>query len=290
MIGFWLTAAAMVSIALAFVVTPLLRSRATATAPRGMLTIAVHDDRLRELGLDLAEGRIDQSLYQTAKQELERELLHDLDERAPKTPGCDRQPRWSGVVAVALVVPLLATLGYWRLGEYGLIDEARAAQRLALPTPEEMVRQLSQRLDQQPDDVRAWQLLAQGYLAMGRYPEAVDAYERALAVAGDTAELLAGYGEALSMIDGEAISGRSLDFIERALALDPQQPKALWLSGIGAYQRGELARAVGAWERLIGLLPPDSANAETVNKAIVETRRELGESSQPTPVVSEAGK
>lgn len=290
MIGFWLTAAAMVCTALAFVVTPLLRSRATATAPRGTLAIAVHDDRLRELGVDLSEGRIDPLFYQAAKRELARELLDDLDDGAPATPGRQRQPRWSGVIAVALVVPLLATLGYWRLGEYGLMDETRTAQRQALPTLEEMVRQLTQRLDEQPDDVRAWQLLAQGYLAMGRYPEAADAYERALAVAGDTAELLAGYGEALSMIDGEGISGRSLDFVDRALALDPQQPKALWLSGIGAYQRGELARAVGTWERLIGLLPPDSANAETVNKAIVETRRELGESSQQAPVVSEAGK
>jgi len=280
MMLFWVTAVAMVIMALAFVLTPLLRSQAMTITSRGALNIAMHEDRLKELESDLREGRMDQSYYTVAKRELERELLDDLGQAVSTMPARSSRSWWYSATVIALIVPLLATAGYWRLGNYALIDGQQSAQMRQMPTLDELAEQLARRVSEQPDDAPAWELLGQSYLAMARYSQAVDAYSRAYELVGDKPDLLAGYGEALSMVDKAGINGRALEFINTALSLDPKQPKALWLSGIGAYQRGALEEAIGTWERLISLLPADSKNADTVNGAIVEIRRELAERSQ----------
>lgn len=279
MMLFWVTAVAMVITALAFVLTPLLRSQAVTITSRGALNIAMHEDRLKELESDLREGRMDQSYYTAAKRELERELLDDLGQAVPAIPARSSRSWWYSATAIALIVPVLATAGYWRLGNYALIDGQQSTQMRQMPTLDELAEQLARRVTQQPDDAPAWELLGQSYLAMERYSQAVDAYSRAYELVDDKPDLLAGYAEALSMVDEAGINGRAMEFINTALSLDPKQPKALWLSGIGAYQRGALEEAVGTWERLITLLPADSKNADTVNGAIVDIRRELAEKS-----------
>ena len=47
---------------------------------------------------------------------------------------------------------------------------------------EAMTEKLSARLKQQPDDAEGWSMLARSYTVLGRHPEALPAYERAVAI------------------------------------------------------------------------------------------------------------
>ena len=46
--------------------------------------------------------------------------------------------------------------------------------------------------------------------------------------------------------------------LERALKIDPNDPKALTLAGAAAFEAKDYKRAIAYWERLLGQVPADS--------------------------------
>ena len=57
---------------------------------------------------------------------------------------------------------------------------------------------------------------------------------------------------------------QAIALYRKALEIDPHHAQGLWLAGSWAYLEGEMASARGYWERLLGLLPPDSPEAEVI--------------------------
>ncbi len=286
---FLIIAAAMVLAALAVVLPPLLGRGRGSAETRQELNVAIFRERITELDQDLAEGAIDEAHYQEARAELERDLLEDTATAEGATQGSGAG-RWFAV-AVAVALPLIAGSAYWMLGAHQLIGttpvRAAAGSGGGMPSVEEMVARLAQRMEQTPDDAAGWVMLGRSYLAMDRYEDAVKAYEKAYALEGDQPQLLADYAEALSMAAGASMAGRPLEMIKTALTLDPNNTKALWLTGIAAFQAGEYATAIGVWRKLVALLPPDSDNVRMVNDAITRAQGELAPSAE-VPAASAA--
>jgi cytochrome c-type biogenesis protein CcmH len=146
----------------------------------------------------------------------------------------------------------------------------------APPSPEDqivgIVERLALRLQNEPDDVVGWALLARAYSAMGRYSEAVSAYQKALPVA-ESADLLADYADALAGQNHGQLDVAAARQIDRALVLEPGNPKALALAGRIAFDKGDYARAVRQWEKVERALPPDSALKAPLQDSIVEARQ-----------------
>lgn len=285
---FSIIAAAMVLVALALVVPPLLGRGRGSAETRQELNVAIFRERLAELEEDLAEGAVDEAHYSEARAELERDLLEDTTEENAAGRRRASGGRWVAV-AVAIALPLMAGGFYWKLGAHHLIDgiPARAGQDRG-PSVEEMVARLAERMEKNPDDPTGWVMLGRSYLVMERYDEAVQAYEKAYALVGDQPELMADYAEALSMTAGGSMAGRPLELVTQALLIDPENTKALWLAGIAAYQGGEREAAVSVWRKLAALLPPDGDNVRIVNDAIARVQGELQQGSV-TPSVAAVG-
>ena len=70
--------------------------------------------------------------------------------------------------------------------------------------------------------------------------------------------------DALGSAQGGDLSGPAQAAIDAALALDPDQPKALALGGAAAARRGDQVTARRHWTRLLGLLEPGSEMAQRV--------------------------
>ncbi len=73
--------------------------------------------------------------------------------------------------------------------------------------------------------------------------------------------------------DGTEIEGRPAALIEGALALEPNNPAALFYSGIALANRGDTEMAASRWEILLGLSPPPEIRA-TLEQRIAEWRGE----------------
>ena len=123
------------------------------------------------------------------------------------------------------------------------------------------VRRLRAHLERQPRDARAWVILARLQADRDRFQEAAQAYEKALAlpskVANDPA-VWCEYADALGMTQGGKLAGRPRELIERALALNPNHPKALEMAGSAEYGQGDYASALRYWRPLLAALEPGS--------------------------------
>ncbi|ROR29486.1 c-type cytochrome biogenesis protein CcmI [Inmirania thermothiophila] len=276
MSAFWAAAAAMVALALALVVPPLMGRGRAAGVARRELNVAIFQDRLAELERDLADGVIDEAHYREARAELERDLLEDVAGAEPEERLRRGGVPWAGVV-VALVVPALAGGLYWRLGAPQLAaGTAPPPQAAGDMTIEQMVARLAERLQRQPDDGEGWRMLGRSYLVMGRFPEAVEAYRRAQRLLGDEPQVLVGLAQSLARVNGDRLVGEPERLLRRALEREPANTEARLLAGFAAFQRGGFAEAVRHWEQVQSSLPPGSEAAKVVADYLAQARARLG--------------
>jgi cytochrome c-type biogenesis protein CcmH len=129
-------------------------------------------------------------------------------------------------------------------------------------SPEGMVERLVHQLNDHPDDLAGWLLLGRSYAQLEEYPLAVRAFDRADRVAGGrSADALVGEANALVEIDDSQLTGQAGQLIERALAIDPTSPQALFFGAAAALRRGDLPLARARFTRLLGLNPPADVKA-----------------------------
>ncbi len=303
MTQFWIITAGLSLLAMAFIVFPLLRSRHKTGIDSDELNLSVFKQQLTELDSDLEAGILDQERYDAARIDLEKELLSDIsDKPAADSVATTRGSRWMALSA--LLVPLLCLLFYQLLGSPEIItrlaeqqagggNTAKHAQdpnMEGLPPMEELVRRLAAKLEQEPNNPQGWVMLGRSYMAMNQPAKAIEAYERAIKLDSENTGLLLAYAEAIASQSGNDFSGRAAPLIEKAFQLEPENPNALWMSGIVAYQQNNFETALQRWEKLAGMLSPQSNELESVNNAIDDVRKQLGmPPAQPQlPAISQA--
>ncbi len=145
----------------------------------------------------------------------------------------------------------------------------------------DMIKALAARLEQNPNDGKGWAMLARAYAVLGRYQEALPAYEKAANLLPDDPVMLIDYADVLALVNGKNLQGKPLELIQHALMIDPTNIKGLNLIGTAAFQAGEYPHAISYWEKLLQLLPPDSPNAKLVSNSIASARAREADTQQP---------
>lgn len=287
-IVFVLIAALLVLAALAVVIWPLLRPMAdepNAAPQDNSERLAVLADSLRELKLEFAAGTLQRGEYEEAKTELERQAV-DADAMAARRTTAAGRSGWLAAMAVAIALPVVAIALYVAMGQPAALQaptQVTDAQRSigdGQAHIQTMIAALRERLQQDSQDARGWTMLARAYAATGQAQEAIKAYAKAVALKPDTAGLLVEYANALGMFHDRNLRGKPQQLLERALALQPDNPNALALAGAAALQRGDRVAAVQYWQQLQQLLPPDSAKYARVARLIARAQGERLEQPQ----------
>lgn len=114
-------------------------------------------------------------------------------------------------------------------------EPAPAGKSENLPDVETMIARLASRLQQEPSDAKGWKMLGWSYLNTNRYADAINAYETALKLAPDDAEIKqaldvaksADQSASLSLPSKEMQQGPSPDQIEAAGNLPGDQQSAM---------------------------------------------------------------
>ncbi len=300
--GFILIAALLTVVALAILLLPLLRRRATArvdrTATNQATNLAIFRDQFAELERERTEGMLSAENFDPATLELENRLLEETASgetpAAVQNDGEDaggegaagtvpvNNPARGTAWALIFFLPLFAAACYAWIGNTKALDPANT-QPPAQQAPfsagqiEEMVERLAQRMRETPDDVTGWRMLARSYRALERYPEAVQAYEQLLAhLPPETppdADTLLDYAESLAATQ-QSFSGKPAELIDQALKLAPDTEKGLLLAALAAGEREDFDASTGYFERLLKLLPSDSEEAKAVTDALAQLRAE----------------
>lgn len=283
---FWLLALAMAIIAAVIVARPMLRGRSGRdTAERRQVNIAIYRDQLKELAADRDNGLLAPEQFELARQEIEARLAEDAL-AASVEPGARAAPRSRGMAyALAAALPIAAFGVYYLLGSPAALEVTGRPDKVAAQNAAEvdtMIRAVEERVRKEPDDARAWLLLARTYVAMERFAESVEAYANASRLMPEEAMVWSGYAEALALRNDRNLDGEPLAMLEKALKLDPDDAKALELLGIHAFGEKDYARAVTMWTRFLKAAP-QSEFAQEIRSAIQEARRLAAEAGKPLP-------
>jgi len=282
-IAFVLILVALVIVALLWVLPVLLRRHYAGGTAAAESSLAVLKDQLTELDRDLANGTLSPQQYREARDDLDRRVLEDVREAALVQRGFTNTARWT-LLSLLVVIPVASVLLYFQLGSPDAISwtaPGGGEHGVTAKDVEAMVARLAARLDRNPDDANGWALLGRSYVTLKRFPEAADAYARAVALVKDDPDLLADYADALAMSQDRRIEGEPLALVERALQINPMQWKALAMAGSAAFERRDYKQAVAYWERLQQGAEPDSEFARSLEASLNEARQLGGIKAPP---------
>jgi cytochrome c-type biogenesis protein CcmH len=281
-------ATVMVVIALAWLLWPLLRAGRRSTVERHIANATIYRDQFADLDSDLRRGTLSEAQYAEAKGELERRLLEE-GRAETRTTAAPLKPSRSTAIVIALAVPVVAGLMYWKLGAPDafspIATPVDAAHQLNPEQVSQMVEQLAARLQKEPDNVEGWVILAKTYYTMRNFPEAAAAYEKLNQLVPNEPDLLADYADALAMSQGRSIAGKPLELVNAALKADPTHWKALAMAGTAAFDRKDYKGAVEYWERLRASQPADSPIGQQITASIDEARK-LGGMPPSAPIAA----
>ena len=238
----------------------------------------MYRDQKLALDAECADGVITAAERDAAVTELARRLGDEVATvRSAQTDQRGQRRAWFAAAALLLLIPSAAVVLYTRLGNPAAGEPAHAAatdgrnlHEIADTQIVAMVDSLAQRLKARPDDADGWVLLARSYQALGRFPEAADAYAHADALIPDNAALLADYADVLAMAQGRKLAGKPAALAQRALAIDPNHRKALALAATAALEARDLDGALAYWRRLLAQFPQASDDAKQVTAIIAE--------------------
>jgi cytochrome c-type biogenesis protein CcmH/NrfG len=203
-----------------------------------------------------------------------------------------KSPRSMVVLATIGIVGLCVVLAMYWLNR-PIADEPVQQPNHNASSVEEQMRQslerpaiiarLKAKLDKQPEDAQGWMLLARSQAQIGQYAESVEAYRRALQLQPNEASVLAEFADVLANRNGAKFDGEPNTLLMRALSLDPNNPPALFLSGLAAFDRGDWASAVSHWEHVLRVVEPANLFAQHAQQGIASVRARQNQRQAESP-------
>ncbi len=238
---FWLLSGALVAVAASLVIYPWLLMRHAASAPSATDAVAAHVNGSAQSGrsMDGAIAALEQRLAKGGGSDADWELLARSYEfvQRPEAAVAARERR--------------------------LLPGADAARAPNAPSE---------------PSAAARKLIASAQAARSRRDLAAAAadYRQLAALQEMTADTWADYADVAAGLNGNSLVGEPEKYLQTALSLDPRHPKALWLEGSLQHETRQYTQAVTTWQKLAGVIGPDSPDAKVIAANLAEDQRLAG--------------
>ena len=187
------------------------------------------------------------------------------------------------VVGLALLIVVVAGGGYAWVGSPRLLPVTPASPPGPGPAAEAQLAVLQSRAEQHTDDPNAWMSAARMQLMLGHGPEAVADYRRVATLRPQDANVLADLADLLAATGNGGLAGEPIQLVERALAIDPNQVKALALKGSYAMSQRDFRTALTAWNQAIQVAPPGDPIAQYLRGQLDEMRAMAAQHAASAP-------
>ncbi|QJD58714.1 c-type cytochrome biogenesis protein CcmI [Pseudomonas sp. gcc21] len=284
MTDLWIFGALLLALGVIAVLWPIWRHRRTTTVDRTTLNVALYEERLAELDAQVAAGEITPEQREVTAEEASRLLLEDTA-RADGRQGVKRRGSPVLLIIAAGLLPLIVTGLYMSWGNPAGLALYRELQESPDPSSlEQMIDRMERVTEVQPENGEAWFMLGRGYMSAQQPDRAIGAFENSLKRIGERPEVLAQLAQARFFAAGNQLDTEAAAALDKALELNPDEPTALGLLGIAAFEAGEYTGAIQYWERLLAGMPPGGPGAQAIQGGIDRARERLGlEPSEANP-------
>jgi cytochrome c-type biogenesis protein CcmH len=270
----WCVLTFMTAIALTAILWPF--SSSGNVIPGGS-DIEVYKDQLAEIDRDQKDGLTGAADAEATRVEVSRRLILAAqapdNNPPPSATGRRAEFRRFATLAIAIAsLPLLTASLYLQLGSPGATSTRNAVETQTASVDDaaidDMVSEVESYLKESPNDGHGWEALAPVYMRLGRYDEAIRAWQNAIANLGEDAEREENLGEAYVAANDGAVTKEAKRAFEKALLIDPHDVAARFYTGLAAKQEGRRDDAAKIWRDLIGTASPEAEWIDTVRNAL----------------------
>ncbi|TAM08075.1 MAG: hypothetical protein EPN70_01150 [Paraburkholderia sp.] len=183
-------------------------------------------------------------------------------------------------VVLAMSVPLVVGGLYAVRGETAALELAPPHSQMAAGQASTQmhdgvdinaeVQHLADHMKQHPEDMDGWVLLARSYTMLGRYTDAAAAYEHAQSRVMKDSALLSGWIEARLISNGHKFDAYTLELVDSAAKLAPDDTSVMLLRALAANERGDRAGANRLVDELHKLYPAGSPDRQDLDAALAK--------------------
>ncbi len=289
---FWLTAAALIILALAFIVAPLFFHRSGRRAELDLRNqnLLAYRSRMAELDREFEAGVMDEDSYRQLREELAGSMLDDVpdaDRGVLESPTQVRGGRSSLAVVLAslIILPAAAVFLYQQWGALDDVEQFRAMQEMTaadgdrLGQMQELTAQLRERLEENPENTDGWAMLGRTYMRLEQYSDAAWAFDRLADSIDDDdrgkAVALGLSAQAQFFLSQGEMTPEVAESIEKARSLNPDEVNSLGLLGIYAFSQEDYEEAIRYWERIVEVAP-DHPQIGSIRQGIEQAYQRLG--------------
>jgi cytochrome c-type biogenesis protein CcmH len=214
---------------------------------RDQTNIELYHEHKAEIEKDFVDGGIDEENYQYLLAELDNSLLQDIE----SANNNEALPIESKAFSVIWPITLSVFIVAFSIALYikqGTLDNlmkapvaSHAQQQSMSPQQQEQMRQqqiisyiseLKAHIEKNPDDSEAWYNLGQTLVTAGEFGPAITAFEQVIRIEGEHADLLGAIAQASYYKNDQKIDTQVQNLIDRALALDINDPSTNILLGM----------------------------------------------------------
>jgi cytochrome c-type biogenesis protein CcmH len=286
MTSFVISALLLLILVLILLLRPLFFPAKESATSRRQMNAAIYREELDKLEADRLAGTVDSNNYEQTHAEMRQRLFQDTDEADDLAVlGSPKKT----IIGICLFVAILSAGFYFYLGDAAQIAQKSSEKPMTQESVEKMVEEFAAKMEKEPDNLKGWAMLARSYRILGRNTEAANAYARAGSFVDSDPQLLADYADVLAANANGNFAGKPQQLINKALAQDPNNLLALWLSGTAAFNAQNYKAAVQSWEKLAKQLPAESDEARAIAASIAEARSKGGLAPASAPVISNQG-
>jgi cytochrome c-type biogenesis protein CcmH len=264
----WLFIALITAAVIGALLLPLFREVST-RASRQKQEITIFADQLAELQREVAAGLVSAEAAAATRLEIERRILAsgERDATADGKPASATaaSARMFAVILVASLAPLAAFAIYLATGTpnepshpYIAANDSSADSAMAAGEMTDLVAKLAARLEQEPQNIEGWKLLARSYGTLQRPADAAAAYGRAYELDPKDLGLAADYAEALVQAADGKVPPEAMPLLASANQGDRSAPKPRFYLAIAKAQAGQPRDAL-AMLKSLQLDSPDGA-------------------------------
>ena len=224
--------------------------------------VAQFEDKLRLLSQARDNGELAEQDFVQAATELKTQYLQS--QQSQQTVA---SPATAWVLGTSLLVLVGTAALYSQTGHFTELQNWQTAQqqlpaygeRALLNQGEPLTDQeielfalaLRTKISKEGDDAVAWFVIGRIWLSKGMLDDAIEAFEKALALTPNRVNVLISYSQALLVGGGDEKLAKAARSLAKVLQQEPENPDALSMLAMVAEERGDKEQAQQAWQLLL---------------------------------------
>ena len=172
------------------------------------------------------------------------------------------------LIGAALIALFAVGFSIWK--RHVPTQIATVANDSPAESAESKIARLESDLKNQPNDANGWQMLGMSFYQSAKYAEAAQAYAKATQIDPNKSEYWSALGEARVLAGPGDVSAEAKMAFSKAVALDPQDPRARYFLAVAKDFAGNHKGAIDGWFALLADTPAGAPWEADVRKVIAD--------------------